>query len=232
MKKIMQSLLLVMLGMILMTGIAEAATAKDAQINGAIGSNATKTYSADDNITAYSGNITHFDINVELSTLYWVGFFGNVTKTTTLTGGTNDFYSWGSADATTGTVLLSNSTNVDWASIGAGAASHAQAEDAALGIGAVPDNVTSTLSSTYTGSFTISGTTISSADNAVSVNTTSNGGTAWQTVLLNDANTNAAVYANPIIDNNPNYAGVASDFQLMVPVGGTSRVYYMYAALD
>lgn len=224
-------LLLVVIAAIVSLSVVMADTTPyDAERSNIVG-NLSRTMVTDQSVVAYGGNISSFNLSLEVQTPYWVGYFGSVTHSTSLADdSSNTFYDWGST-ASTGYVMLSSSVTVDWASLIAGVGGHATAEDTALGLTGLAESVANTFTTSNTAVVNISGSDIG-ATTALAVNTTSNGGSEWQTILTFDGVDR--VYVGPIQQDNENYAGNPADFQVLVPVDGTthSRTYYLYMAIN
>lgn len=203
------------------------------QIDGALSFNDTRSTNSADNITAVGGNISQMNLSITIQSMYWAGVFGNVSHSLALAGNSNTFYSWQSSIGSTGAVLFSNSSNVDWDSITVGTNTTRENEDALLTLTGNVDSVNSTFGyQNNINSLNISGTVIP-ASSAPAINTSSNGGTNWETILLHDGAN--PVYAGVINQSsNENYDGVVSDFQVMVPVDGATntRTYFLYAAIQ
>ena len=196
-----------------------------------IGANTTKSAGSADSVTAVGGNISNVDFQAEEQTSVWGGFFGSISRIPVLYGGTNEFYTWtGTVSYTTGYVLFANSSSVDWGNVIAGGTTQAGEEDTALGLSGDADSVANTFTSHN--SVAINLTNDVSAGSALSVNTSSQGGTDWETVLLYETGTNSKIYTGIVQQGNNNYAGVASDYQVMVPTDGTTRTYYVFLALE
>ena len=225
-------LVLLTIGLLaLATGVL-AAPAQNAQF--VYGANDSGNAAAAEFLNATGGNISNLTMSIDSFTNHWAGFFGTISTALTLQGAAGDqFYSWGTYTNVSGTVLLANTSTVTWSGIAAGTSTNAVSEDASVGFTASDeDNVSNTFTSTNAAVLNIGSVTIT-AHSAVSANTSSSGGNDWETILLIAAASDSVVYAGPINDENNNYAGNPSDFQLMVPVDATSgyRSYYTFAEL-
>jgi len=233
--KAIGKMVMLVFGIAALAMAVSAATTLNANAGG-IGANDTSSGGAAsaDTIVAYGGNITNFDLYTPVQTLYWVGYFGEVNKSTQLAGASATFYTWTeTTDSTTGVVLFVNDTGVNWgAGITGGLAADREAEDTTLGLTGEPDAVNETFTLTNTNGFTLDANPAIDPTDAVSVNTSSNGGDEWETCLLTQAG--LTIYAGIMNADNENYAGDAADFQVMVPVDGTTktRTYYLYTSLD
>ena len=186
--------------------------------------------------SAQGGNITNMSLNQTIQSSYWHAFYGDVVKHIFLadSGASNLVYDWG-AQNLGGWVYFTNATGIDWTAVVAGDATDRQDEDASLGLTGDPESVNSTFTdSTHPAIADVGGTI--GANSAVGVNTNSNGGSSWDTVLLRGgaAANDAAIYAGSIQQENENYRGELVDYQLIVPVSqGTGlRTYNVYAGLE
>ena len=229
MKRITATMITIMV-FLLSIAVASAETPYDSERSG-VGFNESRTMPTDGNVTAYGGNISNVNLSIDIQTPYWTGYYGTVSHSISLQDtGDNSFYNWGSV-ASTGYVMLSPSSTVDWGSLVPGTSGHAGTEDTDLSLDSVAENVTATFTSNNAGAIDIGASTIGDGL-AVSVNTSSNGGNEWQTVLAYDGSD--PIYIGVIDQDNQNYAGDASDFQVMVPINASagSRTYYLYMAVN
>lgn len=198
-------------------------------------SDATYTTSAV-TTNAQGGNITNMSMNQTIQSSYWHAFYGEVVKTIFLadSGATNIVYDWGS-QALGGWIYFANDTGIDWTAVVAGDQTDRENEDATLGLTGDVESVNSTFTDTTHSAIADVGGGIA-LNTAVGVNTNSNGGTDWDTVLLRGGagSGDAAIYASEVQQDNQNYAGGIVDYQIMVPVSFSTglRTYNVYAGLE
>lgn len=201
-------------------------------IDGTLGPNTTRSSGTATTVIATGGNITQANFSMEQQTSFWSGFYGNISQSPVLEGGTNNFYTWsGSVSYTSGFVIFSNESTIDWGNLLNATATQREAEDSALGLTGEADSVNNTFTLTNTASLNISDV-IFPAGGSVSVNTTSSGGSDWETVMIRETTSSLALYAAIVNPGNNNYAGSPVDYQAMIPTDGTQRTYYVYVGLE
>ncbi len=211
---------------------------------GIIPDNTTLTFQNDDatfvttgaTTAAQGGNITNLSLNQTAQTNYWHAFYGDVVKHIFLadTAATNVVYDWGS-QALGGWIYFANATGIDWTAVVLGDQTDRENEDATLGLGAEVENVNDTFTDTTHSAIADIGGGLA-GNTGFGVDTNSNGGTDWDTVLLRGGAgaDSAAIYASEVQQDNQNYAGANVDYQIMVPVAQATgvRTYSVYAGLE
>lgn len=185
---------------------------------------------------AQGGNITNISMNQTVQSSYWQAFYGEVVKNIFLadSGASNIVYDWGS-QALGGWVYFANATGIDWSTVVAGDQTDRENEDVTLGLTGDTESVNNTLTDSTHAQIDDVGGDIG-ANTAVGANTNSNGGTDWDTVFLRGGAGigDAAIYAGNVNQGNENYAGVAVDYQVIVPTAQSTglRTYNVYAGLE
>ncbi len=228
------TIFLAIIATLMLAAFVTANDAHEATADGGLGTNYTKTYGTADTINAVGGNITTMDVTMDQQTAFWTGFFGNVTHNLVLEGDTSSFYDWATPVNSTGVVLFANNSNVAWGDLAATGAANEfkEEEDTALGLTGEGDSVNNTFTHSNSATFTIGSLNVNSGD-TWALNTTSDGGDAWETAMLRTTSQNDKIYAGVIQQDNLNYDGETADYQTMVPVDSSgSRTYYLYAALN
>ncbi|MEM4208368.1 MAG: hypothetical protein QW153_02165 [Candidatus Bilamarchaeaceae archaeon] len=205
-------------------------------------SNATATRDADlarwggetsaGSITTEGGNISQVSVSAGTLTDRWAGFFGPVDGYIYLTdadNGINSFlFSW-TASAPSGWVCVSTNNNFPFASA---VNTTAAAINSAWNFTSATDNATNT--------FTLSTCNITfyNPSNFISYTATADhaGSSTFETCAINSGGTDRADFAfcSAINQAGTNYAGVAADYELIVPTtpGSETETYYFYAELN
>ncbi len=184
------------------------------------------------------GVISKFNLTVSQQNTRWKAFLGWIDGRFTLDDSLGStIYDW-TASITQGEVYATReSTTIDWDSIGCANAGQITTEDTNLAHTG-GDNITSTFTDPFTGSFTVAVEQIDNTDNCMSTNTYVGGAqtAAFEEVILYDSTTSAIVFATILEENATGYDGDGYDFQMIVPENGSaswssSTAYYLYVEL-
>jgi len=183
------------------------------------------------------GYIAGLNVTATVQNSRWKAFVGWVDGKFTLDDSSgSSVYDW-SLSTTEGEVYATRASgSIVWGSIACASAGEITAEDTAMDHSA-GDNITSTFSSTNTGTYIVSGTTIGVGD-CSSVNTYIDNATqssSFEEFILYD--TSNIVFATEIEDAVGGYDGVGYDFQMIVPESGNetftgATAYYLYVELS
>ncbi len=181
------------------------------------------------NVTTEGGNVTNLDLNSNVSTERWAGFWGNVTGAIVLSPGTANFYSWAWTSASGGEVCaVAAASGFDWTAVQAATAA---AVDGVWGFGAVTDNAVNTYTSAACG-VDVAGTAVTSAGNTTGV-----GG--FETCVVADGGAPAAkadfAFCTNITQSGSLFNGQDGDYEVLVPTNetaGSFETYYFWLELD
>ncbi|MEM4166114.1 MAG: hypothetical protein QW255_02010 [Candidatus Bilamarchaeaceae archaeon] len=206
-------------------------------------SNATATRDADlarwggetsaGSITTEGGNISQVNVSAGTLTDRWAGFFGPVDGYIYLTDAgnatTSYLFRW-TASAPSGWICVSTNNNFPFASA---EGTTAAAINSAWNFGSATDNATNT--------FTLSTCDITfyNPSNSISDTATADhaGSSTFETcAIVRTGGTGETDFAfcSAINQAGTNYAGVAADYELIVPttLGSETETYYFYAELN
>lgn len=204
-------------------------------------------------VNSYSGNTTQLDVNGTQITGHWQGYYGNISGEITLDDGdSNTLFAWTLASASGEIYAANTSATVHWGNItcinltnGTGdsenltAASKINATtlDQQYYISqADEDRFSATFSGFYSGSFSVGGVTIDSADacpRAYMYVSNATQSTDYQEVLLFD-NLSALVFTTIIEpDTTVGFDGNEWNFEMLVAQQNASAgTYYFYVELS
>jgi len=180
--------------------------------------------------TAQAGNTTNLQVDQNLITGIWQGFFGNVSGNIVLQDSSqNNFYDWTYATLS-GEVLATRAGSVSWSAVNCSNSTYWEAEETALFIeGTDIDGVNETYSGTGHTAFDLSGETKSSCPSTQAY-TSGGSGLFWNVMLQDGTNT---VYAALINADSTAFDGTEVDFELLVPVNENTgaSTYNFYVEL-
>ncbi|NQZ84562.1 MAG: hypothetical protein HRU03_02490 [Nanoarchaeales archaeon] len=178
----------------------------------------TLTETTSESATAVGGNVTQVNVQTNISTIKWQGFYGNIGGNISLGIGTDNFYSFGAALFQT--IYVTQGTNTDWVNLVAGNAADV---DTTWNFG-VADDVDQAVD-VFTGSSTFAGVAIVPSTNIGSFN---------MGILNNGTNSKSTTVFVADIEN-PGIVGFDSNsfnYQIMVPVETTvAETYNFYVSL-
>lgn len=227
-----KNIIVLFAALLLMVGGAFAATPSGADVTdgtllGPLSSDAAG------NTSVNAGTIQTVDLTANQSTLRWAGITGTVSGNIQLGDNVTSkvMYEW---SATGNIVYASSVNNPVWASLNGVDAAGAATLDTALSYTGASDDVVTTFGA---------GTNDNIGSNlfadfgtaAISAATNDDGAVAsWITYLLTDGSD--YIYAGIVGGATNNFAGTASDFQMIVPENGidgdsTPTTYFLWAEL-
>ena len=202
---------------------------------------------------ADAGNLTSMNVTSTKISLRWQGYYGNVTGSITLDDANNkSLYNWNIANPL-GEIYASNGSAigaVTWSNIfcfnysnnlsaGQNMVQRFNGSTLESMIGASNgdrDNVNSTFNSTFTGSFSVGSTAISSTSGCRQVTLNVNDGTQktqFVEVLLSD--NNSIVYTSILEQDATGFQGSPVDFEMIVGENGdipAATSYYFFVELS
>jgi len=173
-------------------------------------------------VTAQGGNVTNVDIETNVSTTKWQGFYGNVSGNLVLGLNTNVLYDFGSGAVVANTIYATQNSSFNFAGLNEGNATDV---DNVFGFttGGDPDQAVDV--------FTIQ----TSPDTLVNTNSTTLADGNFQCFLANDGNEGNETYmafGGIVNANQAGFNGQLMDYELLVPVrAGTTPVYYFYMSI-
>lgn len=183
---------------------------------GTSGSGTTTEYT---NVTIDGGDVTYVDVNSDVVTSKWAGFYGNLSGTLFLSDGTNNFYEWSLSTLTGGVVYAANTTVTDWT--GTTIAPMDNAGAPSFVNGAYTDNFTNT----FTGSEAFVSASLNEASTPYA---TTLGAGAFKTYALKSGS--VGIWAGLVVENGTSFTGGEADYQILLPAQ-TSTQYSFYVEL-
>ena len=204
--------------------------------NATTSAGSTETYSSGDTIgsaSANGGSITEVTVTVASQTTKWQGFYGNVNGGIQLANSSGgQMYDWSSTVA--GEVYASQNDSIfdtaDWADLTN--QTGASIDDNWSFIPGDADSATNTF--TVTSSEIVVGSkTITAAEKSAVKTNAQNGTAVWETIALGTNGTAKTdfTFVGVINNNEIAYDGTVKDYQMIVPVGGSTETYYFYVEL-
>ncbi len=171
-----------------------------------------------------AGGTAQADVQSVSSTSRWAGFYGSITgKIVLADASSNWFKNWTVSSVNGALVYGSTANNADFSTL---AAAHVADEPAFLTTSGAADNFALTFNANETATFN------SQSINANYTLTYNNAGTeTFKTYALKDGSSNL-IWAALAQDDATGYNGNTIDYQLLVPVDGTTATtYYFYLEL-
>ncbi len=170
-----------------------------------------------------AGNVTEINVSGTAITTRWAGFYGNISAGLVLSDAANNkFYEWTVTDVTGSVVYAANASVSDWSTANIVAAT--VADMPAFLTGTTPDNYTNTynLQETFT-----SATYSIASTNYVATYSSGVAGNLKSYSLKATAE-NALIWAGKALDNEVAFNGGQVDYQILVPVDGTTSTTYNF----
>lgn len=248
------TLLIFLFGLVLFTGLFSIVSAVDTDPNppNSITQVQTETFNAsnyaDVTVNAEAGNVTELSIYGVSQTIYWQGWYGNISGTITLEDAQgNVLYNWTTAEPQ-GEIYVARSNTITWDNVAcfsnAGSWTY-DLEEAEVGITSVtPDGVNETFTTTDHPTFYLGADAITGCPTTWTFVNSAAQSARFPMALLEDDANNVSIYTT-IIENRDvgnstdvvGFDGVAHDFQIMVPENGTSgnlvtTPYYFWVQLE
>ncbi len=170
-----------------------------------------------------AGNVTEVNVSGTAITTRWSGFYGNISAGLVLSDAANNkFYEWTVTDVTGSVVYASNATVSDWSTTNIVAATVAD----------MPAFLTGTTADNYTNTYNLQETFTSATYSIASTNyvaTYSNGVAGnLKSYSLKATTENALIWAGKALDNEVAFNGGQVDYQILVPVDGTTSTTYNF----
>ena len=190
-----------------------------------VGTPTTNNYVYSVNTTILGGAYKNINATAETQTLAWQALFGNLSTNISLeNNGGSVMYKW--MDATGGTILVSNNSNVDFSNLSA--QNDCTIDESITGTGSDRMNLTFTPSNNT--EFVIAGTTIT-AGTACTLHTYINSAKQtnyFEEIILQDGQ--STIYATRVDNNTTGYDGQTRDYQIIVPdyQNSETMTYYIY----
>jgi len=174
------------------------------------------------------GNISLINLSTEMSTVRWVGLFGNVSGTINLgDSGNNVLYRW---QAQGRYVFASISNAIDWANLAPATVPNVLAVYPFLANGT--DNYTTTFTNTGDIDSEIIGP-IANIDYALTLNVS--GDDFWETYALEDSDADIIFMGAVNATGAPAYNGLDVNYQMIIPENGVLNSipteYYLWVEL-
>ncbi len=213
--------------LVFLIGLMFVGMARAAVNNATISAGAESSYSADvaaGNTAVTAGGTAQVDVSSTLSTSRWAGFYGSITATIVLAdASSNWFKNWTVSSVDGAHVYASTASTPDFSTL-----TYAREAD-------MPDFLkTSGASDNWQNTFTNHETHTFNGNNldANYTYTYNNAGTeTFKTYALKDGNSNL-IWAALAQNDATGYNGGTVDYQLLVPVDGTtSTTYYFFLEL-
>ena len=178
---------------------------------------------------AQAGNVTELNLAGTQVTTHWAGFFGNISGNITLQDANgNIFYDWAGIGTLTGEVYASNTSSVQWTTIGCANATHQNSINTFLGMtSGNSDSVFNTYGSPLHDAFSVAGVSIG-ANTCNSTNTYTNTGQdtgLFQQVILSD-DSSIPVFTTLLNASATSFKNTSVDFELLAGVPGSGTLYF------
>jgi len=190
-----------------------------------VGASTTGSSTASTAVSIDGGNVTYVDVNSDVVTSRWAGFFGNVSGSLFLADASaNNFYKWSISSMTGAVVYAANGTISDWAA-GTSIVPLTNANAPSYVNGVSTDNFTQTYNANE--AFTSSTYNIASTPYATTYNSSGVAGNL-KTYALYSTTDSATIWAGKVVDDANGFDGTTVDYQILVPAQtGTSYSFYM-----
>ncbi|MFH0978188.1 MAG: hypothetical protein V1837_02690 [Candidatus Woesearchaeota archaeon] len=200
-------------------------------------------------VAAEAGNVTELDIDANIITKTWQGYYGNISGVITLDDAQNKtMYNWIDANPQ-GEIFSTNSTSVSWADVfcfnmdpDLPNEGNLTTFESYIGVpGSAMDGINETFKTKDHSAFQIGSRTIN-ADSCWSVKTYVNDAVQASSnfieVMLVDNDSREAVFATILNNSVTGFDAKPHDFQMLVPVAGghaipaTLDTFYFYVELE
>ncbi len=218
MKKYMTALIaiLVLLAMPLAYAAPDGATVT-------VGATERGTSNAAGTATTEAGNVTEVNVSGTAITTRWAGFYGNISAGLVLSDAANNkFYEWTVSDVSGSVVYAANTTVSDWSTTNIVAAT--VADMPAFLTGTTADNYTNT----YNAQETFTSATYSIANTNYATTYSSGAAGNLKSYSLKATTENALIWAGKALDDETAFDGGQVDYQILVPVDGTTTTTYNF----
>lgn len=189
------------------------------------GASTTGTSTTTTTVDIDGGNVTYVDVNSDVITSRWAGFFGNVSGSLLLSDSSaNNFYQWTVSSMTGAVVYAANDTISDWTA-GSNIVPLTNANAPSWIQGAATDNFTQTFAANE--AFTSSTYNIAATPYTTTYNSSGVAGNLKTYALY--ANTEGAnIWAGKVVDDTDGFDGTSVDYQILLPAQtGTTYSFYM-----
>ena len=176
-------------------------------------------------VTTEGGNISAVNITTSQLTTKWASFYGNVSGTIILgSSSTSVVYTWTTTNSAGGEVCVSTSATYPFSLMSNTSAANI---DSAFGTTGIPDDAASTFTTLCPPYINVGGSNNLTDYTAAQTQGSSTFFTcAANTSSGTDADNHA--FCTAINGSGKNFDNVASDFELMVPTGASTRAYYFF----
>ncbi|MBS3119935.1 hypothetical protein J4475_03875 [Candidatus Woesearchaeota archaeon] len=212
-----------------------------------VGSSTRRANPSAASVEAQAGNVTALTINGTSVTMFWQGYYGNISGSVVLANsGGNNLYEWELASPT-GEIYATRNSSINWSNIACANQSQIFDEDSFLGANSTSnaDSVNRTFYRTdhpsfYTGLLNFT----SGACKSASINGTGTGSNFHEVLLAEFNETSGGakfIYTSVIDADTTGFDDTQHDFQMIVgepgsgselyPSGGTTT-YYFYVELQ
>ena len=171
------------------------------------------------------GNVTYVDVNSDVVTSRWAGFFGNVSGSLFLSDASaNNFYQWTIGSMTGAVVYAASGTVSDWAE-GSSIVPLTNANAPSYVNGSYTDNFTQTFAASE--AFTSSTYNIAGTPYATTYNSSGVAGNL-KTYALYSNTDSETIWAGKVVDDADGFDGTTVDYQILLPAQtGTTYSFYM-----
>lgn len=189
--------------------------------NVTVGASTGGTSTTSTTVSINGGNVTSVDVNSDVVTSRWAGFFGDVSGSLFLADSSaNNFYQWTIGSMTGAVVYATNASVTNWATL----TPLTNADAPGYVNGVYSDNFTQTFADTE--SFVSGSYDIASTPYATTYNSSGVAGDLKTYALYADAAT--TVWAGKVVDDTDGFDGSAVDYQILLPAQtGTTYSFYM-----
>lgn len=190
-----------------------------------VGASTSGTSTASSTVSIDGGNVTYVDVNSNVVTSRWAGFYGNVSGSLFLAdASSNNFYQWSISSMTGAVVYAADGTISDWAQ-GSSIVPLTNANAPTNVNGVYTDNFTQTYNANE--AFTSSTYNIASTPYATTYNSSGVAGNLKTYALY--SNTDAkTIWAGKVVDDANGFDGSTVDYQILLPAQtGTTYSFYM-----
>ncbi len=170
-----------------------------------------------------AGNVTEVNVSGTAITTRWAGFFGNISAGLVLSDAANNkFYEWTVTDVSGSVVYAADAAVTDWSTTNIVAATTAD----------MPAFLTGTTADNYTNTYNAQEAFTSSTYNIPNTNyvaTYSNGAAGnLKSYSLKATTENALIWAGKALNDETSFDGGQVDYQVLVPVDGTTSTTYNF----
>jgi hypothetical protein len=205
------------------------------------GNNETKAATSSLSVNVSGGYVSNFNLTANVQNQRWKAFVGQVIGQFTLDdSGGSTIYDWTLSTVTGRVYATRKSAAVTWTGIDCASVAQMEAENTALSLTNIDDNITATFDDTTHAAFPVGPESIT-GNSCPTLNTYRNGvktqdaGQDFEEMVLYETGGDL-VYATIMEDDATGYDNQDYDFQMIVPENGSvsftgNTLYYLYIEL-